>query len=238
MSKDIMNKIIIEESKYEIEKSGTYLLSYNNKCEINIKSNIKVTIIDINEKDITDDVTYNLDNNSILNLNIFDDCNKIARNINVNLNGEFSKFNLGCSAVTIKENKYILDIRHNNSHTKSLTSIHGITIGDSSIDIQNNGYIPKGSKNSFLKQDNKIITMDKNNSKIDPNLYIDEYDMEASHGAYIGKFDESQVFYLKTRGLTEKDSYNLLINGFLLENYNMDDEYKDIIKEKIKKYWR
>ena len=80
--------------------------------------------------------------------------------------------------------------------------------------------------------------MDENNSKIQPNLYIDEYDIEASHGAYIGKFDFDTIFYLESRGLSEKESYNLLIKGFLLGNFYKYESLSEDLIDIINKYWR
>ena len=109
---------------------------------------------------------------------------------------------------------------------------------DSKILIINNGHIKNGSQKSILTQDNKIITMSENNSKIEPNLYIDEYDVEASHGAYIGKFDEDTLFYLKSRGLDENQSYNLLIKGFLLGSFYKYESLIEDLMDNINKYWR
>ena len=45
-----------------------------------------------------------------------------------------------------------------------------------------------GNKASKLNQESKIIVMSSNNSIIKPNLFIDEYDVDAVHSATIGKF--------------------------------------------------
>lgn len=57
--------------------------------------------------------------------------------------------------------------------------------------------------------------MSKNNSVIKPNLFIDEYDVDAVHSATIGKFNKNEIFYLMTKGITKEESINLLIKGFL-----------------------
>ena len=57
--------------------------------------------------------------------------------------------------------------------------------------------------------------MGRNNSIIKPNLFIDEYNVNAKHSAIIGKFNEEEIFYLKTKGLSEKQALDLLINGFI-----------------------
>ena len=50
-----------------------------------------------------------------------------------------------------------------------------------------------------------------------PNLEIFADDVRASHGATFGKLEEEQIFYLKTRGLTEQEAKKALIEGFCQE---------------------
>ena len=57
--------------------------------------------------------------------------------------------------------------------------------------------------------------MSKNNSIIKPNLYIDEYDVDARHAATIGRFNSEDIFYLMTKGIDKKEAIELLISGFL-----------------------
>ena len=71
-------------------------------------------------------------------------------------------------------------------------------------------------KRSVARQQNKGIVLGVN-ARLDANplLLIDEYDVEASHGAAIGKIDEEQLYYLMSRGLTHKNAQRLIISGFL-----------------------
>ena len=57
--------------------------------------------------------------------------------------------------------------------------------------------------------------MSKNNSRIEPNMYIDEFDVDARHAATIGKFSKDEIFYLMTKGISYKECEKLLIEGFL-----------------------
>jgi Fe-S cluster assembly protein SufD len=59
-------------------------------------------------------------------------------------------------------------------------------------------------------------------STICPNLLIDNYDVDSSHGAYIGKFRDEEIFYLMSRGISREDSYRLLLNGFLINSDSID----------------
>ena len=70
---------------------------------------------------------------------------------------------------------------------------------------------------------------------IKPNLFIDEYNSYASHGAYIGKFDEEIIFYLQSRGINIDESNKLLTKGLLLNHIKLNEDLLDDIKEKINK---
>jgi hypothetical protein len=239
-----MNKIILEDSVYnkeiKLDNEKDYIIKSNeeNKVIFNILDNSNNNIVEINSDNKSQDYTFNIGCNSNINIDIFDEAKNINRIITINLNGEKTCVNLNISSICTNNNKYIVNVFHNKNKTESKAKIHGITLGNAKMNVINNGYIKNGSSKSILNQDNKIIIMDDNNSKIEPNLFIDEYDVEASHGAYIGKFDEEEVFYLKSRGLDEKTSYNLLINGFLTEDFYKYESLINEIKEKINKYWR
>jgi len=48
-----------------------------------------------------------------------------------------------------------------------------------------------------------------------PELEIYADDVKCSHGSTSGNLDENKIFYLMTRGLSYRESKNLLIEGFL-----------------------
>jgi Fe-S cluster assembly protein SufD len=54
-----------------------------------------------------------------------------------------------------------------------------------------------------------------------PNLEIFADDVKASHGATIGQLDIEQLFYLKTRGLSDQDAKRFLLTGFCDEVFNL-----------------
>lgn len=231
-----MNKIILEEINFNDKDNGRYLIKEENDKKIIIKKDTNIIIDILNENDISNSYEIDIEENSNVVLNIFDVANKVDRDVKVNINGKNSNVILNISSISLNENNYNINVYHNDKNTTSNTNIHGLTLQNNIITIKNNGYIKNGSQNSRLNQDNKIIIMNDNNSKIEPNLFIDEYDVEASHGAYIGKFDEEELFYLNSRGLDDKDSYNLLITGFLIGELDLEDSLKDKLKNIINKY--
>lgn len=233
-----MNKIVLEgsNSNIKLKDNDSYLLMAKNNVVIDVENNALLNVF--NQEDIDQEFIFNVSNNSNLDINIFDASKNIKRNIIINLNGESSNVTLNLSSISLGKNNYEVSVFHNSKNTTSQTNLHGLALDNNEITFKNNGHIINGSNKSILNQDNKIIIMGDNNSKIEPNLFIDEYDIKASHGAYIGKFDEEEIFYLKTRGLSEKESYNLLINGFLLGEFKIDKEYIDDLIKIINKYWR
>ena len=66
-----------------------------------------------------------------------------------------------------------------------------------------------------------------------PQLEIFADDVKCSHGCTIGQLDDSAMFYLKTRGISEHEAKGLLTYAFannVLENVKMQ-----ALKNKIKK---
>ena len=88
-------------------------------------------------------------------------------------------------------------------------------MNDSKLEFIVNSSVLKGNKKSVLNQESKIIVLSKNNSIIKPNLFIDEYDVDARHAATIGRFSSEDIFYLMTKGINKEEAIKLLINGFL-----------------------
>ena len=48
-----------------------------------------------------------------------------------------------------------------------------------------------------------------------PSLAIRNNDLRCTHGATVGRLDENQVFYLRSRGLSEAEATLLIVNGFI-----------------------
>ncbi|GJL79227.1 MAG: Fe-S cluster assembly protein SufD [Nitrospinaceae bacterium] len=61
---------------------------------------------------------------------------------------------------------------------------------------------------------NNLMLSDNAHADNKPNLMIFADDVKCTHGATIGQIDEDQMFYLKTRGLSEKVAKELLTRSF------------------------
>lgn len=161
-----------------------------------------------------------INENSKLVVDKFYQVKKHQELINIDLIGINSQIDYRFRTVTNHCSQYLLNINHKNKQTKSYVNNRAITFGKANISFVINSYVEKGMRDSFLKQINKIMMLNDNKNKICPNLLIDEYSVIAKHGASIGKFDQAQLFYLQSRGISKIDSYHLLMFGFLAFDYN------------------
>ena len=124
--------------------------------------------------------------------------------------------------INYDDNEYKIRINHNKSNTSSYVFNHGVNINDNKLHYWVDGFVPKSSNNCNCNQYNQIININNGKSKIWPNLLIDNYDVDANHAAYIGKFREDYLFYLMSRGINKKSAYKLLIRSLLLFSDSID----------------
>lgn len=107
------------------------------------------------------------------------------------------------------------NVKHHQKHTTSNIVNSLISNKNANLDYYVSGKIEKGNEYSICNQLNKgIILSEAGQIKVLPMLFIDEYNVEASHGAAIGQMDEEQLYYLLSRGLTELEAKTLIIYGY------------------------
>ncbi|KHO52833.1 MAG: FeS assembly protein SufD [archaeon GW2011_AR11] len=105
---------------------------------------------------------------------------------------------------------------HLTTGTTNDISVNGIMKGSSTAIYRGLIKIAKEAQqtNSFLS--NHILKLSENaTANSIPALQIDANDVKASHGATIGEIDAEQLFYLMSRGLSERESEHLIVDGFL-----------------------
>jgi Fe-S cluster assembly protein SufD len=121
-------------------------------------------------------------------------------------------------AITSNEQEafYKQIVEHRAPDTEGYIENYGVSNHTSKLTFEGVGKILKNMKRSVARQSNRGIVLGED-ARLDANplLLIDEYDVEAGHGAAIGKIDEEQLYYLMSRGLTLKVAERLIISGFL-----------------------
>lgn len=179
---------------------------------------------------------YNLNLNSVLNVCKYNRVKTIKEMVVANLNNEFATINYIFKTIAKQKECYDYVINHNSKNTISYFKNNGVNLSGNII-IQISSFIAKEMTDCITNQNNQIINLTEEKCEIRPILYIDNNEVEANHSALIGDFDTEELFYLQTMGISIKNAYNLLINGFLISDIN-NEVILNKIKEDIDRYWR
>lgn len=241
MNKILVNneekEIILNNGKYEFKESGTFSLEIENQEKdifLVVLENVKV-VLNILGKDANLRFHIHVERDSTLVLNHL--VIEGDTNIKASLEDIGASFELNYSVLSSKNSKNQIEVRHNASKTKALLKNHGFSKEHANLIFDVSAYINKDTCKCISKQDNQIIENENSLSQINPNLYIENYDVEASHSAYVGEFKESELFYLMSRGLDEDMSKFLLLKSFLIGSFDLEEKVKEKYYHEVIKYF-
>ena len=228
--------VVTKDSDLEIEiklKEDTKL-NFN----INVLENVNLNL-DIITKGKKGKVQYryNIEENGFVNVFKFQNIRSIKEMIIAKLNGINARIDYNFKTISNNKETYDYHIFHDAKNTISNIKNNGVCIKDGLIIYQVSSFVPKDIIGCIVNQNNRIINLTNNKSEILPNLYIDTFDVEASHSALIGKFSDEEMFYLQSRGIDYNNALKLLISGFLTSDIDNKKILKEINKN-IDKYWR
>ena len=109
-------------------------------------------------------------------------------------------------------------INHLNENTKSYQLVKSVLKDKSKGVYQGKIYVDSTAQKTDGYQLSKAVLLNSENEfSAKPELEIYADDVKCSHGSTSGNLDENKIFYLMTRGLSYRDSKNLLIEGFLTD---------------------
>ncbi len=96
--------------------------------------------------------------------------------------------------------------------------------------------VPQGAqKTDGYQLSRALLLSDKAEMDAKPELEINADDVKCSHGSTIGDLDDTAMFYLRSRGLNEKEARALLIEGFVSEMLNEIpvEEWREIFHREL-----
>lgn len=109
-------------------------------------------------------------------------------------------------------------MNHKAPYCRSNQLFKGVLNGSSQSSFEGKIYVYReAQKTEAFQRNNNLILNHGAIANSKPNLEIFADDVKASHGATVGQLDQEQVFYMKTRGLTQSEAETLLIQGFCAE---------------------
>jgi len=141
----------------------------------------------------------------------------IRNNLNFYQNGE--RIDSTLKGITIIGNKQHVDhntlVHHIEPNCESHQDYKGI-FADRSTGVFNGKVVveKEAQKTNAFQANNNILVSDKAAINTKPQLEIFADDVRCSHGCTIGQLDESAMFYMRSRGIPQKEARALLMFAF------------------------
>ena len=160
--------------------------------------------------------------------------------IEINLNEGHAKSSV-FSALNLMNNEHQeikTRINHNTPHCHSYQKIKNV-LNDKSKGVYQGKIFVKNiaQKTDAYQLSKALILNDAAEFDAKPELEIYADDVKCSHGSTSGSIDLNSIHYLKSRGIPEKEAYQMLINGFLSEILEKlsEGKIKNFLKEKLER---
>ena len=140
--------------------------------------------------------------------------------IEINLNEEHSNSSV-FSALNLMNNEHQeikTRINHNTPHCHSYQKVKNVLNDESKGVYQGKIFVKNiAQKTDAYQLSKSLILNDAAEFDAKPELEIYADDVKCSHGSTSGSIDLNSIHYLKSRGIPEKEAYQMLIIGFLSE---------------------
>jgi len=111
-------------------------------------------------------------------------------------------------------------VYHDAPHCKSRVTYKGALNGEGARTVWVGDVLigSKGTGTDSYEQNRNLVLSEGTRADSEPNLEIETGDIiGAGHASATGRFDEEQLFYLQSRGITEQEARRLVVRGFLVD---------------------
>ncbi|MCL2515934.1 MAG: Fe-S cluster assembly protein SufD [Microbacteriaceae bacterium] len=109
---------------------------------------------------------------------------------------------------------------HEAAHGKSRVTYKGALQGQGAHTVWIGDVLigPEAVGTDSYEQNRNLVLTEGTRADSVPNLEIETGDIEgAGHASATGRFDDEQLFYLQSRGITEDEARRLVVRGFLVD---------------------
>jgi len=144
----------------------------------------------------------------------------IRNNLKVTFNGDHSEANV--NGISFTDKKQHVDnftmIEHAMPNCLSNQIYKNILDDESTGAFAGRIHVARDAQqtNAF-QRNNNVLLSDKARMQTKPQLIIDADDVKCSHGATVGQINEEALFFLRARGIGEKEARMMLMNAFARE---------------------
>ncbi|MCQ2087011.1 MAG: SufD family Fe-S cluster assembly protein [Bacilli bacterium] len=221
--KDISNTFTVEENQklfidnFDGEKSFS----------VTVNSDVESQLSLLSLEGFSGNIDIKVNTNSRLEI-FYADLAKNSSNVKVNISldeGSGVVFHLASLTTGTSNKNFTISVDHNAKNSTSFVDNYGVVKENGKLIFDGVSYIKNGCVKSVTRQNAKIMVFDEKSIGIaKPILKIDENDIQASHGAVVGKISDEHLFYLMSRGLSEEKAKVLITYGYLKPIMNGFDE--------------
>lgn len=109
-----------------------------------------------------------------------------------------------------------VDVRHIAENCRSDVKVKGVAAGRAEGSFTGMAYVAPGAQHTqAVQQSRNLLIGSQSRIYAQPRLEIYADDVKCSHGASVGELDREAVYYMRQRGLDEKQARNLQLHGFV-----------------------
>ena len=218
--------------EYLVNETTLINIDCNAKLEhIRIQNNSKATVNICN-------VHVKQSNDSFYSFNQFSLGSLLSRiNLYVDLIGKGADCSL--SGLSLSNNEQhqdaFIETNHLDAHCTSSQNFKFILKDKSSGSFIGRSIVQEKANKTNSQQSNKNLLLSENSTmNSDPQLEIFTDDVKCSHGSSTGALEDDALFYIQSRGISEKSAKKLLIRGFsaeIFDNLNNDQIQGSVLND-------
>ncbi len=206
--------------RYQSITNNNVLVNSVSEIYVNKKSNVKHYKIQNDKKSssLIDNTFVSQEHSSSYNLHTFSFGGDLTRN-NLNIFQNDQRIESTINGITIIDDEQHVDhntlIHHKEPNCTSHQDYKGI-YGGQSVGVFNGRVLveKEAQKTNAFQANNNVLISDKASINTKPQLEIFADDVRCSHGCTIGQLDNNALFYLRSRGIPEKEATALMMFGF------------------------
>ncbi|HKM93108.1 MAG TPA: Fe-S cluster assembly protein SufD [Prolixibacteraceae bacterium] len=141
----------------------------------------------------------------------------VRNNLKMKLNGQFAHANM--NGLSFTDNKQHVDNFTSVDHVLpncTSSQLYKNILDDESVGVFTGqiNVFRDAQKTEAFQQNNNVLLSENAQMFTKPRLVIDADDVRCSHGATVGRIDEEALFYLRTRGISEKEARLMIMFAF------------------------
>ena len=221
------NLVVVDENsqveiieKYHSLNDNSVLVNTVTEIYADKNPNIKHYKIqnDNNTSSLIDNTFVSQEHSSSYSLHTFSFGGELIRN-NLNIFQNDERIESSINGITIIDDNQHVDhntlIHHRKPNCNSYQDYKGI-FGGKSVGVFNGRVLveKEAQKTNAFQANNNVLISDKAAINTKPQLEIFADDVKCSHGCTVGQLDKNALFYLRSRGIAEKEATALMMYGF------------------------